>query len=51
MVLIAGPYRSGIGDDPSPTAANERTMHEVALEREHGAAVLTNLDELPELRA
>ncbi|HST40600.1 MAG TPA: hypothetical protein VLK58_13885 [Conexibacter sp.] len=31
MVLIAGPYRSGTGDDPSLMAANERAMHEVAL--------------------
>lgn len=32
MVLIAGPYRSGTGDDPALMAANERAMHEVALE-------------------
>ncbi len=32
MVLIAGPYRSGTGDDPAKLAANERAMHEAALE-------------------
>ncbi|WP_404827837.1 DUF4406 domain-containing protein [Conexibacter stalactiti] len=32
MVLIAGPYRSGTGDDPALIARNERAMHEVALE-------------------
>ena len=32
MVLIAGPYRSGTGDDPALLAANERAMHEAALE-------------------
>lgn len=32
MVLIAGPYRSGTGDDPALMAANERAMHVAALE-------------------
>lgn len=32
MVLIAGPYRSGTGDDPELIAANERAMQEVALD-------------------
>ena len=32
MVLIAGPYRSGTGDDPAKLAANERAMQEAALE-------------------
>lgn len=32
MVLIAGPYRSGTGDDPALIAQNERAMHETALE-------------------
>ncbi|NJN19562.1 MAG: DUF4406 domain-containing protein [Oscillochloris sp.] len=31
MILIAGPYRSGTGDDPARLAANVRAMEEVAL--------------------
>lgn len=31
MVLIAGPYRSGTGDDPALIAQNVRTMEEFAL--------------------
>ena len=31
MVLVAGPYRSGTGDDPEKMAANVRAMEEVAL--------------------
>ena len=31
MILIAGPYRSGTGDDPVKMAANVRTMEEYAL--------------------
>jgi hypothetical protein len=31
MILIAGPYRSGTGDDPSKLAANVRAMEEYAL--------------------
>jgi hypothetical protein len=31
MILVAGPYRSGTGDDPSLIAANMRAMNEVAL--------------------
>ena len=31
MILIAGPYRSGTGDDPEKMAANVRTMEAVAL--------------------
>ena len=32
MVLVAGPYRSGTGDDPGRLAANVRAMNEAALE-------------------
>ncbi|WP_224363901.1 NUDIX domain-containing protein [Hyalangium versicolor] len=32
MVLVAGPYRSGTGDEPAKIAANVRAMNEVALE-------------------
>ena len=32
MILVAGPYRSGTGDDPDRIAANMRAMNEVALE-------------------
>lgn len=32
MVLIAGPYRSGTGDDPALIAQNERAMHLAALD-------------------
>src|SRR4051812_9207351 len=32
MILVAGPYRSGTGDDPAPIAANMRAMDEAALE-------------------
>ncbi len=31
MILIAGPYRSGTGDDPALMAANVQAMTEVAL--------------------
>ena len=31
MILIAGPYRSGTGDDPAKMAANVRTMEAYAL--------------------
>jgi hypothetical protein len=31
MILVAGPYRSGTGDDPAKMAANVRAMNEVAL--------------------
>jgi hypothetical protein len=32
MILVAGPYRSGTGDDPAKLAANVRAMNETALE-------------------
>lgn len=31
MILIAGPYRSGTGDDPAKMAANVQTMEAYAL--------------------
>ena len=31
MILIAGPYRSGTGDDPAKMAANVRVMERYAL--------------------
>jgi hypothetical protein len=31
MVLVAGPYRSGTGDDPEKIAANVRAMTDMAL--------------------
>ncbi|HEV2635340.1 MAG TPA: hypothetical protein VGX23_09360 [Actinocrinis sp.] len=31
MILVAGPYRAGTGDDPAKLAANVRAMNEVAL--------------------
>ncbi len=31
MILIAGPYRSGTGDDPARMATNLRTLEAVAL--------------------
>ncbi|MFH8802700.1 DUF4406 domain-containing protein [Streptomyces sp. NPDC017936] len=31
MILVAGPYRSGTGDDPAALAANVRAMNETAL--------------------
>jgi hypothetical protein len=31
MILIAGPYRSGTGDDPAKMAANVKTMDRFAL--------------------
>ena len=31
MILVAGPYRSGTGDDPGRIAANMRAMNEAAL--------------------
>ncbi len=31
MILVAGPYRSGTGDDPARIAANMRAMNEAAL--------------------
>lgn len=32
MVLVAGPYRSGTGDDPAKLQANVDAMHAAALE-------------------
>jgi hypothetical protein len=32
MILVAGPYRSGTGDDPVRIAANVRAMTDAALE-------------------
>ena len=31
MILVAGPYRSGTGDDPAQLAANVRAMNQIAL--------------------
>jgi len=31
MILVAGPYRSGTGDDPARMAANARAMEAYAL--------------------
>jgi hypothetical protein len=31
MILVAGPYRSGTGDDPAKIAANVHAMEEAAL--------------------
>lgn len=31
MILIAGPYRSGTGDDPAKMAANVKAMEQLAL--------------------
>lgn len=31
MILVAGPYRSGTGDDPAKLEANVRAMNETAL--------------------
>lgn len=31
MILVAGPYRSGTGDDPAKLAANVAAMNEAAL--------------------
>ena len=31
MILVAGPYRSGTGDDPDKLAANVRAMEDYAL--------------------
>ena len=31
LILVAGPYRSGTGDDPDRIAANMRAMNEAAL--------------------
>ncbi|MDR6977176.1 hypothetical protein J2X68_003870 [Streptomyces sp. 3330] len=31
MILVAGPYRAGTGDDPAKLAAHVRAMNEVAL--------------------
>ena len=32
LILVAGPYRSGTGDDPAKIAANMAAMNEAALE-------------------
>ncbi|WP_433076336.1 DUF4406 domain-containing protein [Dactylosporangium sp. CA-052675] len=31
MILVAGPYRSGTGDDPAKLRANVDTMHDAAV--------------------
>ncbi|MFI6595866.1 hypothetical protein ACIBHX_06440 [Nonomuraea sp. NPDC050536] len=35
MILVAGPYRSGTGDDPAKLAANVHAMNAAALELFH----------------
>lgn len=35
MILVAGPYRSGTGDDPALIAANVKAMTDTALELYH----------------
>lgn len=39
MILIAGPYRSGTGDDPAKMTANVRTMEAYALPLFHAGHV------------
>jgi ADP-ribose pyrophosphatase len=39
MILVAGPYRSGTGDDPEKMAANVRTMEAYALPLFRGGQV------------
>lgn len=56
MILIAGPYRSGTGDDPAKLADNVRAMEAYTFQsadlmvetaRAHGLAVFHALDEVP----
>ena len=56
IVLIAGPYRSGTGDDPAKLADNVRAMEAHAFRgadlmvetaRAHGLAVFNVLNEVP----
>lgn len=48
MILVAGPYRSGTGDDPAKLAANVAAMDRmVEVARERGLAVYHELRNVP----
>ncbi|WP_222192899.1 hypothetical protein [Modestobacter italicus] len=54
LILLAGPSRSGTGDDPEPTAAGPEESvgadQDVALARDRGLPVHRSVDEVPGVR-
>jgi hypothetical protein len=46
MILVAGPYRSGTGDDPEQIAANHRAMQEACLELFRAGHLPVNSEDL-----
>jgi hypothetical protein len=46
MILVAGPYRSGTGDDPARIAANHRAIQEACLELFRAGHLAVNGEDL-----
>jgi hypothetical protein len=46
MILVAGPYRSGTGDDPDRIAANHRVIQEACLELFRAGHLAVNGEDL-----
>jgi hypothetical protein len=46
MILVAGPYRSGTGDDPALIAANHRTIQRACLELFRAGHLAVNGEDL-----
>jgi hypothetical protein len=46
MILVAGPYRSGTGDDPVRIAANHRTIQEACLQLFRAGHLAVNGEDL-----
>ena len=46
MILVAGPYRSGTGDDPALIAANHRAIQEACLELFRAGHLAVNGEDL-----
>jgi hypothetical protein len=46
MILVAGPYRSGTGDDPALIAANHRAIQEVCLQLFRAGHLAVNGEDL-----
>jgi hypothetical protein len=46
MILVAGPYRSGTGDDPARIAANHRAIQQACLELFRAGHLAVNGEDL-----
>src|SRR3954452_11099733 len=46
MILVAGPYRSGTGDDPARIAANHRAIQEACLQLFRAGHLAVNGEDL-----